>query len=168
MAQLAVNCWYQSGVFDDNGIILDNFQRYVLAGNAKCSQHVLAVLANDTWHDVRRRVAENPSTTVGCLVQLSNDSHPCVRMAVSENPNLPRSILLRLCLDSHPDVRHYIAENCQMPDEILGILCGDENPYVASRAVKSLSAKRARTFRAGVANFDEKTIRIASRLRGLA
>jgi hypothetical protein len=127
-------CHKEESVRDDNF-----WEKYILAGMPTMPSYLLAELAGDPDHSIRRRVAENPLTPSRILAKLANDEHADVRMALAENPCTPYEILVQLTDDANPIVRYDLADNPNLPRSIHGALARDENPYIARRAQLVLS-----------------------------
>ncbi len=119
------------------------FSSYLLAGDPQSTAAKLQDLSHSPCAHVRRRVAENPNTSLSTAIHLLRDAAVEVRSALTENEALLPLIAPDLARDRNSDVRFALAENINTPRPVLEYLSIDENPYVAGRALRTIA--RART-----------------------
>jgi hypothetical protein len=100
--------------------------RKTVANNPSTPPEVLVKLSGDKEYLVREEVAANPSTPPEVLVKLSEEEKAGVLRAVAYNPSTPPEVLVKLSGDKSPSVRRRVANNRSTPPEALAKLSGDE------------------------------------------
>ena len=100
--------------------------RKTVANNPSTPPEALVKLSGDEEYLVREEVAANPSTPPEVLVKLSEEENAGARGAVAYNPSTPPEVLVKLSGDKSPSVRRRVANNRSTPPEALAKLSGDE------------------------------------------
>lgn len=59
-------------------------------------------------YEARRKLAQNPNTTLSDFIKLSKDKNWRIRYYVAKNPRIPMSLKVILRKDKHPLVRDAI------------------------------------------------------------
>ena len=103
------------------------------------SSQVWIKLSEDEVVDIRKTVANNPSTPPEALVKLSGDEEYLVREEVAANPSTPPEVLVKLSEEENAGARGAVAYNPSTPPEVLVKLSGDKSPSVRRRVVKNRS-----------------------------
>jgi len=119
---------------------------FLVAGDPAQSPDVLRDVYQNAPPDVRRRLAENPSSPEELLFRLSKDSDPEVRASLAYNKVVPLEILEALAGDEDVNVRLALAEEFELPPYILQKLCEDQNPYVRDRRTPFRESVEERRF----------------------
>ena len=129
--------------------------------------NVLEFLAESCIEGVKRGVAKNPNTPLGCLGFLAKDCSDelvliaiaerkdlmpsiwlelagkkigVVEVAVASNANAPISILINLAKNSNSSVREAVAENGNTPGDVLEVLARDSYWRVRRSVAKNRNA----------------------------
>ena len=137
-------------------------ERVDLAFSPFTSPHALAILAQDTAADVRKKVARNQATPLSSLRRLVNDAERSVRSSLALNRAAPLECLSRLASDNEEVVRRAVASNKSTPPIELQTLAFDPvrqvvecvagNPSTPNKVLEGLALDQSVDIRSAVAS----------------
>lgn len=137
-------------------------ERVDLAFSPFTSPHALAILAQDTAVDVRKKVAGNQATPVSSLHRLVDDAEQSVRSSLALNRAAPLECLSRLASDNEEVVRRAVASNKSTPKTELQALAFDParqvvkcvagNPATPNKVLEALALDQSVDIRSVVAD----------------